>query len=364
MQPEQLRAARAALNWSLERMAEASGVHRNTISNFETRRYNGEPEKLAAVKRALESAGVIFSDENGEAAGASLRRFRRGDLVRFRPQTRVRFDYNIAADDIGEVVDVEPHPPAMGPTYKIRVKFERALVPYVFRYEYELVQAAVDQAGLVQHPMLPPDPAAIIDEFCVICTSARNDYDLYRSLFESDPHNHGLFTSIAPLCFGDMRRIMVENLFLQFSKITDPAATGKKTNLTANYILEKINWPDSVAKKLREVNDRLNVFRQYIEPARSRRIAHVDLSAQVEQSENLGSFPKGADAQFLQDLQTFINIAYGHFHDGGHRPIAVAMSTDSHQLIRALEKAVVFDCCTKCDAGERAVAVLDYEDRA
>jgi transcriptional regulator with XRE-family HTH domain len=363
MQPEQMRAARAALNWSLDRLAEASGVHRNTLSNFETRKYHGEPDKVAAVRCTLEAAGVIFADEGGAAAGASLRRFQRGDLVRFRPQTRVRFDYNIAADDIGEVVDVEPHPPATGPTYKIQVKFERALVPYIFRYEYELVQAAANLAAQVQPPILPPDPAAIIEEFCVICTSARNDYDLYRSLFESDPRNQVLFTSIAPLCFGDMRRIMAENLFLQFSKITDPAVTRKNTNLTTNYILEKISWPASVAKKLREVNDRLIVFRQYIEPARSKRIAHVDMAAQVERLENLGSFPKGADVQFLQDLQTFIDIAYGHFHNGGHRPIAIAMSTDTHQLVRALEKAVVFDRCTKCNAGERAVAVLDYEDR-
>ncbi len=363
MQPEQMRVARAALNWSLDRLAEASGVHRNTISNFETRKYDGEPEKLATVKRALESAGVIFIEENGEAAGVRLRRFQVGDRVRFRPQTRVRFSYNIDANEIGTVVWVEPHPPQTGPTYMIEVEFEHVRVPRVFRFEYELVKAATNLSHQVQPPTLPPDPAAIIEEFCVICTSARNDYDLYRSLFESDPRNEALFTSIAPLCFGDMRRIMAENLFLQFSKITDPAATGKKTNLTTNYILEKISWPDAVAKNLREANDRLIVFRQYIEPARSKRIAHVDLSAQVERLDNLGHFPKGADAQFLQDLQTFINIAYGHFHNGGHRPIAIAMSTDTHQLVRALNEAVVFGRCTKCNAGERAGAVLDYENR-
>lgn len=80
---------------------------------FETRKYVGEPEKLAAVKRALEDAGVIFIDENGDAAGARLRRFRVGDLVRFRPQTRVRFDYGVEADEVtGHAI--EPIP--LGPT--------------------------------------------------------------------------------------------------------------------------------------------------------------------------------------------------------------------------------------------------------
>jgi transcriptional regulator with XRE-family HTH domain len=144
MQPEQMRAARAALNWSLDDLAEASGVHRNTLSNFETRKYDGEPEKLAAVKCTLESAGVIFIEENAEAAGVRLRRFKAGDRVRFRPQTNVRLSFNIAEDEVGTVVEVEPHPPQTGPTYRMMVKFptREQPLPYVFRFEYVLVQAA------------------------------------------------------------------------------------------------------------------------------------------------------------------------------------------------------------------------------
>jgi transcriptional regulator with XRE-family HTH domain len=156
MQPEQMRAARAALNWSLDDLASASGVHRNTLSNFETRKYDGQPEKLAAVKRTLESAGVIFIEENGHAAGVRLRRFQVGDRVRFRAQTNVRLSYNIAPDEVGTVVEVEPHPPQTGPTYRMMVKFPTRdqPLPYVFRFEYELVEAAPVQykiwAGLAR----------------------------------------------------------------------------------------------------------------------------------------------------------------------------------------------------------------------
>jgi hypothetical protein len=209
-----------------------------------------------------------------------------------------------------------------------------------------------------------PEPKTIIDEFCIVCTSARNDFDLYQSLFETDRRALDLFSSVAPLCFGDICRILKENLYIQFCKITDPAKTGKKANLTTNYIVEEILWPDAVGQRLREVNGRLMSFRLLIEPARSKRIAHMDLPAQIEQWDNLGAFPRGAEVQFLQDLQTFINIAYGHFNGGGHHPIAVAMSTDSHQLVRALEKSVLFDECLRCTSSERAVAVLDYEDRS
>jgi transcriptional regulator with XRE-family HTH domain len=144
MQPEQMRAARAALNWSLERLAAESGVHRNTLSNFETRKFAGEPEKVSAVKHTLQSAGVIFIDENGEAAGIRLRRFRVGDRVKFRPETRVRFSFGIEADEIGTIVAVEPHPPQTGPTYRVCTQFGQSeALPFVFKFEYELVHPAI-----------------------------------------------------------------------------------------------------------------------------------------------------------------------------------------------------------------------------
>jgi transcriptional regulator with XRE-family HTH domain len=74
VKPAQMRMARAALNWSLGDLATAAAVHRNTISNFETGKYAGDPQKLSAIRKALESAGVIFVEENGEGAGVRLRK--------------------------------------------------------------------------------------------------------------------------------------------------------------------------------------------------------------------------------------------------------------------------------------------------
>lgn len=72
MKPAQVRMARAALNWSLQQLSEAAGVHRNTISNFETGRYAGEPATLDAIRAALEAAGIEFT--NGGQPGVRLSR--------------------------------------------------------------------------------------------------------------------------------------------------------------------------------------------------------------------------------------------------------------------------------------------------
>jgi transcriptional regulator with XRE-family HTH domain len=366
VQPEQIRAARAALNWSLERLAEASGVHRNTISNFETRKYVGEPEKIGAIKHALEEAGIIFTEEEDDTLGAGLRRFRIGDIVRFRPQTTVRFDFNIAADELGTVIGVEPHPPATGPTYKIEVQFDRCTVPYIFRFEYELVRIAPStpesaQLKFQNEITMTVEQKNIIDEFCTVCTNLKTDYDLYRSLVETDRRTFDLCRSIAPLFFEDLNRILIENLFLQFSKITDPAKTGKNANLTTNYILEEIPWPNDLRDKLRPINNRLMNFRKLIELARSKRIAHADLHSQIQHQPTMGQFIDGAEVKFLEDLQMFINISYGYFNGGAHHSISPGGTTDTHQLFRALGKSVVFDRCLKCTPRDRNTAVLDYE---
>ena len=72
MNSAQVRMARGALNWSLADLANASGVHRNTISNFETGRYDMNPGNVSKIRSALEAAGIEFIEENGGGPGVRL----------------------------------------------------------------------------------------------------------------------------------------------------------------------------------------------------------------------------------------------------------------------------------------------------
>jgi hypothetical protein len=133
--------------------------------------------------------------------------------------------------------------------------------------------------------------------------------------------------------------------------------------LTSNYILEEIAWPDEIRLQLGNVNSRLMNFRKYIEGARSKRIAHTDLDGQLVTRASLGAFPKNTEHQFLQDLEEFLNIAYGHLSNGQFLPIDVAMATDTHRLVRAMAKSMIFDQGSKCGEMDRITAVLDYDNR-
>lgn len=66
--------ARAALGWTVRDLAEATGLHRNTITNIEVGRYSGEPETLNIIQKVLTREGIIFIEENGGGVGVRLRK--------------------------------------------------------------------------------------------------------------------------------------------------------------------------------------------------------------------------------------------------------------------------------------------------
>lgn len=65
--------SRAALNWTVRDLAEATGLHRNTISNIEVGRYAGNLDSLSLIEEVLRSAGIEFMPENGVRLGEPLR---------------------------------------------------------------------------------------------------------------------------------------------------------------------------------------------------------------------------------------------------------------------------------------------------
>ena len=69
--PAQCRAARALLNISQSDLASRAQVARATVTDFEREARTPTRANLAAIKAALEAAGVAFTD--GDAPGVRLR---------------------------------------------------------------------------------------------------------------------------------------------------------------------------------------------------------------------------------------------------------------------------------------------------
>jgi hypothetical protein len=208
------------------------------------------------------------------------------------------------------------------------------------------------------------DPKNVLHEFYNLCVEARCDFDLYRSLYENEPTSTELCVNYAPYFFNDLNRIITRTLVLQICRITDPAGSGSRANLTTNYILDRLQWPTDVQQHLTQFNELLMTFRAKLEPARSKRIAHTDLHSQLNQADAMGRFNKGEDAKFFIDLQSFYDVAYRHVFNASAPPIAVGFSTDTHKVFRAVKKAILYDDCIRCEESERSIDFLDFEQKA
>jgi hypothetical protein len=75
----QCRAGRALIEWSADKLAQASAIDLQVITAFEARFRRPDPETLRRIRATFEEAGVVFVDENGGGAGARLR-FSRKDV--------------------------------------------------------------------------------------------------------------------------------------------------------------------------------------------------------------------------------------------------------------------------------------------
>ncbi|WP_162146184.1 DUF1488 family protein [Inquilinus limosus] len=88
--PAQVRAGRALLDWSQDTLARSANVGLSTVKDVESGKREPIAANLAAIRRALEDAGVVFIPPNGDGPGVRLRG-RRAIVIR-RP-TKVAGEY-------------------------------------------------------------------------------------------------------------------------------------------------------------------------------------------------------------------------------------------------------------------------------
>ena len=71
--PSQCRAARGLLDWTQTQLAEATGLSSVTIRSFEGGR-DARDSNRTLLRLALEKAGVVFIEQNGDGPGVRLRK--------------------------------------------------------------------------------------------------------------------------------------------------------------------------------------------------------------------------------------------------------------------------------------------------
>ena len=200
-----------------------------------------------------------------------------------------------------------------------------------------------------------------VTKFCDRVLWLREVRHIIRNLFEND-QTQNLLNKTAPFFFYILSNITMNYLLLEFAKITDPARSKVKKedeNFTIENLVTSVDWPKDIEEKLLLLNESTKIFKQYIQPARHKLLAHTDkktfLSGQV-----LGAFPKGADEEFLDVLEEICNIAHRACFNVIYGKMLPNPSGDVNNLIRALENSLAFKRLLSESSGNEHVKLVDY----
>lgn len=187
----------------------------------------------------------------------------------------------------------------------------------------------------------PGEDIAIFADQCVLM---RSIYLHEKRLFDSSTAEEKEFMSrTAPVFFGDLNKIFIEYVILQVCKLTDPAKSRDDENLTTEFLLNHYDFAAEPQKAttLRHLNNKMQIFRKKLLPARNKLISHSD-RASIRAGHALGGVAQNEWEEFWLNLQDFVCIIYQKVFGEPMYINGVSGMSDADSLLKALRQSACF----------------------
>jgi hypothetical protein len=117
-------------------------------------------------------------------------------------------------------------------------------------------------------------------------------------------------TKTAPLFFHDLNLILLEYGRLQVCRLTDPAQTFGRDNLTINHINELLKAENILTPEISAASDGLMHYRSLLKDSRNKVISHADKDTL------LAGNAIGEHAQ--EDISKFFECLYSYIDEVGN----------------------------------------------
>jgi len=150
----------------------------------------------------------------------------------------------------------------------------------------------------------------IIKRFCDMVFWLKDVHYIFHELVDEEDSRR-LLERTAHTFFLDINNIVADCFLLEVAKLSDPATSsvGKRENFTLDNLVETILWPDEYEKRIRKQKDTVQSFRQDINEARNRLLAHYDKSL-IMNGDVLGSFTEGKDREVMKALEEICDLMH------------------------------------------------------
>lgn len=172
------------------------------------------------------------------------------------------------------------------------------------------------------------------------CIWFQTCFDTFQHLYDSGNEVRTILGKSAIHFFGDLNFILQEYTLLLAVKLSDPVRTGKRTNLTIEYLHEAMAAAGiTVTEEAKRHADAIYKFRDVIKPSRNRFIAHLDKDT-VLGNHTLGGHTEQEMYDFIRALQAYCD-EIGRAVGAGPQVLSPnGAQGDVVTLIKILENAV------------------------
>lgn len=166
----------------------------------------------------------------------------------------------------------------------------------------------------------------------------RSIFDVTYALFSSGAEVDSLLKRTAPLFFFDLNQILVEYWILVVSRITDPAQTGKRENLTVALLLTQLDRLELCTPEIKAAANGLKSYGDLLKNARNRAVSHADKETFLNPA-LLGDHQESQVTSFLESLQRFNDLVGIALDEGPLDFRSTYGAGDVFDLLRALRNS-------------------------
>ncbi|MCF8105623.1 MAG: hypothetical protein K9K64_09080 [Desulfohalobiaceae bacterium] len=208
-------------------------------------------------------------------------------------------------------------------------------------------------------PCIPKENDVVYQELKTEITWLHGRWKIYRQLYGKSEKRIDLLNECAPVFFYIVQDVLLGDVLVALSKLTDQAASGRFDNLSLEQLqlqLEEYGDQD-LSSQNRSILDQLHSKCEPFRTWRNKRLAHLDLNTHMESQ----YYPlPGISNQMIEDslelVRRFMNNIEHHYNDSENAYEHFSMlGSDADSLVAMLRYGLRYEELIK----EQKV---DYDD--
>jgi len=194
-----------------------------------------------------------------------------------------------------------------------------------------------------------PIPTPIDEVYTVLKTEVtwlHGRWICYRQLYGESNRRIELLNECASTFFFIIQDVLLDEVQVSLSKLTDPAKSGKFDNLSLEQLQARleVHADASLARTSRVLLDKMRTqcapFREW----RNKQLAHLDLLTSMKAAPNpLPGISRQMIDEALETVRNYMNGVERHYFDSEYAYEHFIMSSDASSLVSMLKRGLRYE---------------------